>query len=226
MKKSYVAIAGALLAQLLLAAYLYPSLPDSIVTHWDAAGAPNGYMPKLFGLSIIPAITAVLILMFAAIPRIDPLGANVRKFRRQYGWFVAVLALFMLALQAEVVLWNIGVFVSPNVVLSVGMAALFFYAGVLFESAKRNWFVGIRTPWTMSSERVWDRTHKLAGKLFKAAGVLAAAGALLPEYAVLLVLAPVMIVAIYSVAYSYVEYKKGRRRSASRFISTCVKRRS
>jgi len=209
-------LAGIVLLSLLLAICFYPAMPEAMVSHWNALGEPDGYAPKALALFAVPAMSAAVVALFAIIPRIDPLGANVRKFRRQYDTFVALFAAFMLALQAEVVLWNIGMFVSPNVVLSVGMAALFFYAGVLFESAKRNWFVGIRTPWTMSSDRVWDRTHKLAAKMFKAAGIVALAGALLPEYAVLLVLAPVMIVAIYSVAYSYVEYSKERRRSASR----------
>lgn len=211
MKKSYVAIAGALLAQLMLAAYLYPSMPDSIVTHWDAAGVPDGYMPKLAGLAVLPVITAVLIMMFAAIPRIDPLGANVQKFRKQYDTFVAVLALFMLAVQADVVLWNAGVLVSPNLLLPAGLAALYFCVGVLFESAKRNWFIGIRTPWTMSSDRVWDRTHKFGAKLFKAAGAAALVGLAFPAYAVLAVLLPVVIAAVFSVIYSYVEYVKEKK---------------
>jgi len=206
-------LAGIVLLPLLLAACFYPAMPEAMVSHWNALGEPDGYAPKALALLAVPAVSAAVVALFAAVPAMDPLKANIRKFRKQYDTFVALFAAFMLALQAEVVLWNTGVFVNPNVVLSVGMAALFFYAGVLFESAKRNWFVGIRTPWTMSSERVWDKTHKVAAKLFKAAGVLAAAGAVLPEYAVLLVLAPVMIVAIYSVAYSYVEYSKERRRS-------------
>jgi uncharacterized membrane protein len=207
-------LVGIVMLSLLLAVCFYPAMPETMVSHWNALGEPDGYSPKALALFAVPAMSAAVVALFAAVPAMDPLKANIRKFRKQYDTFVALFAAFMLALQAELILWNIGVLLSPNVVLSAGMAALFFYVGVLSESAKRNWFVGIRTPWTMSSERVWDKTHKLAGKLFKVAGVLAAAGALVPEYAVLLVLAPVIIVTIYSVAYSYVEYNKERRRSA------------
>jgi uncharacterized membrane protein len=207
-------LVGIVLLSLLLAVCFYPAMPETMVSHWNALGEPDGYAPKALALFAVPAMSAAVVALFAAVPAMDPLKANIRKFRKQYDTFVALFAAFMLALQAEVVLWNLGMLVSPIVVLSVGIGVLFFYAGVLSESAKRNWFVGIRTPWTMSSERVWNKTHKLAGKLFKISGVLAAAGALLPDYAILLVLAPVIIVTIYSVAYSYVEYSKERRRSA------------
>lgn len=213
MRKTSMLLVGIVLLSLLLAICFYPAMPETMVSHWNAQGMPDGYAPKALALFAVPAMSAAVVALFAAVPAMDPLKANIRKFRKQYDTFVALFAAFMLALQAEVVLWNMGMFVSPIVVLSVGMGALFFYVGVLSESAKRNWFVGIRTPWTMSSDRVWDKTHKVAAKLFKVAGVLAAAGAVLPEYAVLLVLAPVIIVALYSVAYSYVEYSKERRRS-------------
>lgn len=206
----------ALLAQFALAAYFYPVLPDAIVSHWDAAGVPNGYAPKLVSLFLLPAITAVLFLLFAAIPVIDPLRANIRKFRKQYDTFVAIFALFMLAVQADIVLWNIGVFVSPNFIFPVAIGALFFYFGVMFGSVKRNWFVGIRTPWTMSSERVWDETHKAAATLFKAAGVIAMAGALVPQYALYFALVPILAVVAFSFVYSYIRYGKEQARKSRR----------
>jgi len=53
------------------------------------------------------------------------------------------------------------------------LGILFYYCGILIENAKRNWFIGIRTPWTLSNEKVWERTHKIGGKLFKIAGLIA-----------------------------------------------------
>ncbi len=77
----------------------------------------------------------------------------------------------------------------------------------MMEKARQNWFIGVRTPWTLSSEVVWDKTNRLAGKLFKGAGVLAALGVIFPEYAILLILVPVILAAIYPVIYSYREYQ-------------------
>ncbi|MEM2728714.1 MAG: SdpI family protein, partial [Candidatus Bathyarchaeia archaeon] len=85
---------------------------------------------------------------------------------------------------------------------------LFFYIGILCENSRRNWFIGIRTPWTLSSDRVWEKTHRLGGKLFKAAGVIAMLGALIQEHAFILILAPIIFAAAYTIIYSYVEYQK------------------
>ncbi len=81
-------------------------------------------------------------------------------------------------------------------------------SGVMMENAKRNWFIGIRTPWTMSSDSVWNKTHAIGGKLFKISGGIAFLGVLFPDYAFFLVIAPIILSALYVTAYSYFEYKK------------------
>ena len=88
------------------------------------------------------------------------------------------------------------------------LAALFYYSGVLIQNARRNWFVGIRTPWTLSSERVWNSTHRIGGKLFKAAGLIALLGLAFPDYAIHLIIGPVLLFTAYLVVYSYLEYRK------------------
>jgi uncharacterized membrane protein len=87
---------------------------------------------------------------------------------------------------------------------------LFYYLGILVENAKQNWFIGIRTPWTLSSEKVWNKTHKIGGKLFKVAGLIAFAGILFQDYAIYFVLVPVILIAVYLVIYSYFEYQKSK----------------
>jgi uncharacterized membrane protein len=87
-------------------------------------------------------------------------------------------------------------------------SVLFYYAGVLTENAKQNWFIGIRTPWTLSSEAVWNKTHKLGGKLFKLAALIGLLGLLVPDYAIWMVIIPVLLVAAYTMVYSYVEFQK------------------
>lgn len=114
----------------------------------------------------------------------------------------------MLSIHFQVILWNLGIKISPNVIVPIGIGILFFYIGILCENAKRNWFIGIRTPWTLSSERVWERTHKIGGKLFKIAGVIAFVGVFFQSYALFFILVPVISVAAYTIIYSYVEYQK------------------
>jgi uncharacterized membrane protein len=90
------------------------------------------------------------------------------------------------------------------------LGILFYYCGILIENTKRNWFIGIKTPWTLSSEVVWNKTHKIGGKLFKVVGIIAFLGIIFPNYAFFLILFPVIAVSIYTVIYSYFEYRKER----------------
>jgi len=160
---------------------------------------------------LVPITLVPLALLFMAIPRIDPLKENIEKFRRYYDGFVILFMIFMVCVYLQMILWNIGIKIGPNVTLPIGTGLLFIGAGILCENAKRNWFIGIRTPWTLSSERVWDKTHKLGGKLFKIAGVIAMVGIFFQSYAVFFVLIPVLLVAAYTIVYSYFEYQKEMR---------------
>jgi uncharacterized membrane protein len=92
--------------------------------------------------------------------------------------------------------------------MAPAFGVLFYAAGILIKNSKRNYFIGIRTPWTLQSDEVWGRTHRRGSLLFRAAGVIAALGVILPEQAIWLLLAPVGVFTIYIVIYSYLEYKK------------------
>jgi len=87
------------------------------------------------------------------------------------------------------------------------MAILFYYAGILIQNAKRNWFIGIRTPWTLSSEGVWEKTHKLGSKLFKIAAVLILLTLFAPDYFLYSVFLLIAF-SLYLVLYSYLEFRK------------------
>lgn len=208
MKKSTLAIIGIITLSFILSIYLYPRVPEQMATHWDASGEVNGYMSKFWGLFFMPLIMAGLALFFLVVPRIDPRKANFEKFSRRYEGFIVLMLLFLLAVHVQVLLWNIGIEISPNSVLPVGIGLLFYYIGILTENAEQNWFVGVRTPWTLSSKKVWKRTNRLAGKLFKIAGIAALFGLFFPELMVYFILGPALLVAFVTVFYSYLEYRK------------------
>jgi len=88
---------------------------------------------------------------------------------------------------------------------------LFFYIGILCENTKRNWFIGIRTPWTLSSDEVWKKTNKKGGKLFKISGLIVFTGVFLKNYLIFLILIPIISVTIYTFIYSYIEYQKEKK---------------
>jgi uncharacterized membrane protein len=188
--------------------YVYPHLPQQVASHWNASGQVDGYMPKSGGIFLLPLVLVVIALIFAAIPRVDPLKANIEQFRSYYDGFIILFFAFMLLIYLQVVLWNMGIQISPNLVMPIGVGLLFFYIGILCEHAKMNWSIGIRTPWTLSSPTVWEKTHRMGARLFKAAGLLALLGIFFQKWAVFFILVPVLLVAVYSVVYSYVVYRE------------------
>ena len=208
MRKSEITVLGIILLSLIISIYFYPQMPEKIASHWNAQGQVDGYMSKFWGLFLIPFILVGFVLLFIAIPKIDPLKANIEKFRKQYNGFVILFFIFMLSIHFQLILWNLGIEISPNLVVPIGIGILFFYIGILCENAKRNWFIGIRTPWTLSSERVWEKTHKIGGKLFKIAGVIAFIGVFFQRYALFFILVPMISIAIYTIVYSYLEYQR------------------
>jgi uncharacterized membrane protein len=200
-----------ILVSIAVSLYAYPIVPEQMASHWNADGQVNGYIPKLVGLALMPVISIGAFLLFLVIPRIDPLRRNIAKFRAYFDIFIVMMMLFLLYLHGILVLANIGFAFNMMQVIAPALAVVFYYCGVLIDHAKKNWSIGIRTPWTMSSERVWNETHRRGGKLFKAAGIITLLGAVLPNYAIFFVLVPVIAVIVYTFVYSYVLYQKKRR---------------
>ncbi|RZN42942.1 MAG: SdpI family protein [Methanophagales archaeon ANME-1-THS] len=208
MRTSELMIGAMVLLSFMISIAVYPSMPAQMATHWNAEGEVDGSMPRFWGLFLLPFIFAGLALLFLAIPRIDPLQANIEQFRRYYDGFVILFFIFLLSIYTHTILWNTGIEISPNITFPIGVGILLYYSGILLEHAKRNWFIGIRTPWTLSNDRVWERTHQRGAKLFKLAGIIAVAGVFFERYALFFVLVPVILVALYTISYSYFVYQK------------------
>ena len=199
-------ILGATLAGLLL----WSRLPDQMASHWNVNDQVDGYMSKFWGMFLMPVITLGMFLLFILIPNIDPLKANIAKFRDTFNLFITFITGFMVYVHALTLLWNLG---YTN--LGIGkamlpvMGLLFIVIGSLLRKAKRNWFIGIRTPWTLSSDRVWDETHRLGSILFMISGVLAVIGGFFGGMiAFWMLFVPLMGSTIFLVIYSYILYQK------------------
>ena len=210
MQKAETLMIGIIILSFVIGAYLYPQMPEKIASHWNAEGKVNGYLPKFWGLFLMPLVSLGLFLLFLAIPKIDPMKANIEKFKNYYDGFVALFIAFLFYLNLLVISSNLGFEFNIIQALSPAFGILFYYCGILVENAKQNWFIGIRTPWTLSSERVWNKTHRIGGRLFKIAGAVAAVGIFSPGFAPFLVIVPVILIAAYTFVYSYLEYQRGK----------------
>jgi uncharacterized membrane protein len=197
-----------ILISFVIAIYFYPIMPPQMATHWGITSQPDGYSPKAFGLFFMPVLSVFLFLILISLPKIDPYKKNFNQFKKYFQNFINLIFAFLFFLYLVTIVWNLGITFNLIQIISPGFAAIFYYAGVLTSHAKRNWFVGIRTPWTMSSELVWDKTHKLGGKLFKAVGLISLLSLIFPALSIYFILIPILFVTIFVFAYSYIEFKK------------------
>ena len=192
----------------LIGLYFYPQLPDQMASHWNAKGEVDDYMTKFWGIFLMPFMMIFMLLLFLFIHRIDPLKKNIEKFRKYFDGFILVFLFFFLYIYLLTLFYNLGYQFNMGQFVVPAMGILFYYCGVLIKNAKRNWFIGIRTPWTLSSDRVWDKTHAIGGKFFKAVGIIAFMGILFPDYMIWILLVPLIGSTIFLIFYSYFEYKK------------------
>ena len=192
----------------LVGIYFYPQMPAEIDTHWNADGVADGQRSKFTGLFAIPIVSLILLVLFLVIPRIDPKKENIRKFRGHYDWLIFVIMAFMFYIYLLSVFWNLGAEFNFTLLLLPAFTLLFLFIGFVLEKAEPNWFVGIRTPWTLSSEKVWHKTHKLGAKLFKIAALITLFGFVFRSLAIWFVIAPIIVFVLYLIIYSYLEYLK------------------
>jgi len=173
---------GLLVALAALAAtwYAWDQLPPRMATHWDAFGHVNGYSPRAFGALFAPALIVALTLLFQVLPALDPRHRNYEKFIGTY-WGIANCVLLFVGLIHVMMLANaLGYPVAMTRVAPLGMGMLFIALGNILPRVEPNWFVGIRTPWTLSSDTVWRKTHRTGGWTFFLAGCALLIEAVIP----------------------------------------------
>ena len=196
--------------------FAYPYLPDKIAIHWNMEGNADGFSGKAFGLFLVPIISIFFYMLLLLMPKIDPLKKNIDKFSGYYYGFINIFLAFMLYLHIITIAQNSGFAFNMAYALIPAMAVLFFIVGMVLEKAKMNWTMGIRTPWTMSSENVWNKTHKLGAKCFKAAAVASLAGLAFPKYAFFVFMAALILAGLVPVVYSYVEFAREKKAGKKR----------
>ncbi|HVT03500.1 MAG TPA: SdpI family protein [Thermoanaerobaculia bacterium] len=202
-------IVGLLLlaAAFILSVALYNRLPDPLPTHWDIGGEANGFTPKPWGPFLSPLLIGFIYVLFAVLPRISPREFPLDRFGNAYDTMgIATMAfIFIVSTFSLLQALSLGINFGRVVVscLGVFLAILGNYMGKVTP----NFFVGIRTPWTLSNTEVWLRTHRLAGKLTVAAGLtVAILGAI--GVGASWVLPAILIAVLIPVIYSYVIYRR------------------
>ena len=205
-----VELALLLLIALMFGAALvvWPSAPSDIPVHWNASGQVDRYGGKFEGLLLLPLMALGLYLLMWYLPTIDPGRLNYARFGGAYTAIRAGVLLLMAGIYAMVIAWVLGSPVDMSRAVPLAVGALFVLFGSVLGQVQPNWFVGIRTPWTLSSTESWSRTHRLGGRLFVALGVLFALTGLLNvgSFGFVVIGTAVAVVAVL-VVYSYVIWR-------------------
>jgi uncharacterized membrane protein len=159
---------------------------------------------------MLPLITLGMFLLFLVVPSIDPMKANIAQFREAFNLFIVLIVGFMVYLYGLTLAWNLGYTdfrMSGAMLPAIGL--LFIFIGFMLRQAKRNFFIGIRTPWTLSSDTVWNETHRAGSVLFMISGALAVIGGLFGgTTAFWMMFAPLMGSTLFLLVYSYVLYQR------------------
>lgn len=190
-------------------AIVYPRLPEMMPTHWRGMDPqPDGWSGRAFGAWITPVILLGMWALLRILPAIDPRGSNYAKFGDAFEGIIVSIMLFMLVMHIVILRAALGYPVAMERVVPVGVGVLFVVIGNLLPRARPNWFVGIRTPWTLSSDRVWEKTHRFGGRVFVAGGIVMVLASLaMPQWTRTLPIVVVLCASIV-VGYSYVEWKR------------------
>lgn len=194
----------------MIALLSYPFLPDAIPLHWNIYGQIDNWGNKFPSAFIFPAIMLGVIILMQVIPKIDPKRMNYERFIGVYQAIqVAVVGLLfsLHLLVCYAALINSEIAVDLIVKLLIGI--LFVIFGNLMPKIKHNYFVGIRTPWTLASEAVWFRTHRMAGFLWFIGGfVMCMLSFFGGVGSATLYFSVIAVVALAPVIYSYIDFKK------------------
>ncbi|WP_141603955.1 SdpI family protein [Terrilactibacillus laevilacticus] len=149
----------------------YPYLPQQIAVHWNYRGIPDSFSHKSFGAFVIPVIMLVLYLVSLKLPKIDPKKKNYERFQGTYFRIINGILLFLFLIQLMQIISGLGK-ANPKYIIPELIGLLFIYIGNLSPKFKPNYFIGIRTPWTLANDVVWKKTHRLGGKIFVILGLL------------------------------------------------------
>jgi uncharacterized membrane protein len=192
-----------------LSVWAYPMLPSVVPTHWNLAGHVNGYSSRLVAVVIVPAVAALVWVLAAVVPAMSPRGFRFGAAAdAYYEAMLAVLAV-LVAVHFVVLRGEMTGTAPPTVVIFGLIGLLFVVIGILMTKVPKNFFMGVRTPWTLANDEVWRKTNQVGGRLLAIGGlVLVVLSIFPPAWTIGAMIAVMVFSALAPVVYSYLLYKR------------------
>lgn len=213
MKKSvnYIIVRlGTVAAMLIVSLMLMDKLPETVPTHWDINGVVDANGSKYTNLYLLPGIGVVLFLLFPLLAAIDPRRKNYDKFRPAWEMIQTIIILFLAYVHFIVLYLSLHQDKSglmPSFMFA-GLGVMFALLGHYMMQVKQNYFVGLRTPWTLDDPEVWEKSHKFTGKVFMVAGLLMFLQAWFQIQMFPGLIGIIVLTALLPVIHSYVIWRK------------------
>jgi len=208
--RKVVIIGGVLAALNFLAGILaYPRLPDKVPTHWNFAGEVDGWGTAWEGAFLLPLIYLGVYILFILLPKIDPKRRNYAQMGKAYSTVALIVLLFFTVLYFGTLGIALGYFENLPSLIFIAIGIMFIVFGNYMGKIKHNYFMGIRTPWTLASEEVWYRTHRMAGPFWIAGGALFMLMSIVPKGFTLAIFLVIMFgLLLIPTVYSYVIFRR------------------
>jgi uncharacterized membrane protein len=197
--------------QVVVAVYGFAVLPDTVPIHWGVNGQADGYGPKWMGTLLYPLFSIGIYVLIRALLAVGPRlgGRESTVANLQIGKLVlAGIMLFLLIIQLSTIAQSLGLAFDMSIVIMLALSVLFIFLGNYMGKMRRNFWMGIRTPWTLASSVVWERTHRLGGWLFVAVGLIGIPCSFIPSLRLWGILVPIIAVSIFLCLYSYLCYQQ------------------
>ncbi len=198
------------LANCLFNAVMYSRLPDPAPTHWNIHGQVDGWGPRWLAAGLFPAVMAAIMLLLVLLPKLGPFRENLESIAVTYGRIVISVGLLMLALNTIFILAAAGFSLPIGSSIALAIGLFIALLGNWMGKVPRNFYVGIRTPWTLANDTVWERTHRLGGRVMVAAGLIVAVTSLFASDIVcfIVLMASLAISVVWSIVYSFRLYRR------------------
>jgi uncharacterized membrane protein len=188
---------------------MYDKLPDRLAVHFGVTGHPNRYQEKVSFLILSSLVILGLPILLKVLSFIDPKRENYEKFRTAFDLFRVILTLFLSAIFGFTLAYNLGYPINAQKFVLIGIGVMFVVFGNYMGQIRFNYFIGIRTPWTLANETVWSRTHRFAGPIWALMGLIAILCAFLPGNVAVWVFGAILAIgSISPIVYSFILYRR------------------
>jgi uncharacterized membrane protein len=203
-RKYFVGIVGLLFLSIAAGLGFWPFLPRAAAIHWDMHDRADGYAPRAIAAMIFPLINVIAVGLAMLAPRWRAFHRRVVRMGRVYGVVCLAIALSLFCIQVICMLVDIGVHLPIGQMILLVVGLLIVVIGNFMSKVRRNLFFGIRTPWTMSNDTVWERTHRIGSVLFFSLGIVIVLASLFaPLTAAAIVMATgLLLFTIWAIVYS------------------------